>query len=100
MFQQSVGFFTTATYNETELNIMQNIVNKTSYSVQQVIELMQCPCDELLLRCRFEGEVVPCQNIFKPVVSQYGLCCTFNKNNTQSWVSKFYYYLPEHFWLN
>lgn len=84
MFQQSIGFFATTSYNQSELNILENIVNKTSYSIQDVMEQMQMTCDDMLLKCRFEGRNINCSDIFKSTTSQYGLCCIFNKNNSQA----------------
>lgn len=84
MFRQSIGFFATVPYNQTELNILENIVNKSSYSVRDVMDQMQTTCDEMLLKCRFEGKNINCSDIFRPITSQYGLCCIFNKNNTQT----------------
>lgn len=84
MFQQSIGFFATTSYNESDLNILEDILNKTSYSIQDVMNQMQTSCDDMLLKCRFEGNNLNCSEIFQPITSQYGLCCIFNKNNTQT----------------
>lgn len=84
MFEQSIGFFAITPYNESSLSILENIVNKTSYSVRDVMDQMQTTCDDMLLKCRFEGNNLNCSEIFKPISSQYGLCCIFNKNNTQT----------------
>lgn len=84
MFQQSVGFFATTSYNQTDLDILENILNKTSYSIEDAMAEIQTTCDEMLRQCRFEGINMNCTNIFKPVTSQYGLCCIFNENNTQA----------------
>lgn len=83
MFLQSVGFFTAIPYNESELMTLQYILSATPYSIQNVMDLVQSQCDEILVRCRLEGKITPCSSLFKPNSSQYGLCCTFNRNNTQ-----------------
>lgn len=83
IFQQSSGFFKSVLYNESNLTILQRIVNATSLSIQNVMDQMQSSCDEILVRCRLEGKITPCHTLFKPVISQYGLCCSFNRNNTQ-----------------
>ena len=36
------------------------------------------PCDELLVTCIFLGEKVNCTDIFYPVITDEGQCCTFN----------------------
>lgn len=84
MFKQSIGFFAVTSYNRSELKILENIVNSTSLQIREVMDDMQTTCDNMMLKCRFEGNNLNCSDIFKPMVSQYGLCCIFNKNNTQT----------------
>lgn len=81
MFQQSAGFFTTTPYDVNDLKTMEKLVEMNRYSVRNVMDMVQSSCDETFVRCRFEGRFVNCSDLFKPVTSQHGLCCTFNKNN-------------------
>lgn len=48
--------------------------------------MIQMSCDELFVKCQFEGKFVECSNLFQPVTSQYGLCCAFNKNGQYKYV--------------
>lgn len=80
MFQQSTGFFTnTPRYDANELKILQNIVDANRYSIQNVMDMVQYSCDEMFVRCHFEGKPINCSVLFTPTISQYGHCCTFNQ---------------------
>lgn len=81
MFHQSNGFFTVTAYNVSELEDLQNIIEMNRYSVRNVMDMVQNSCDDTFVKCRYEGVLTNCSNLFKPVTSRYGLCCTFNKNN-------------------
>ena len=35
-------------------------------------------CEEMFLRCSFEGNLYNCSELFKPIVTDEGQCCTFN----------------------
>ncbi|CAL8109591.1 unnamed protein product [Orchesella dallaii] len=36
------------------------------------------PCDQLIRLCTFGETQQPCANLFRPVITDYGKCCTFN----------------------
>ncbi|XP_017493088.1 PREDICTED: pickpocket protein 28-like [Rhagoletis zephyria] len=36
------------------------------------------PCSNMILRCNFGGKVFNCTEIFRPIITDNGLCCTFN----------------------
>ncbi|XP_031636281.1 sodium channel protein Nach-like [Contarinia nasturtii] len=78
MFKQSSGFFETMTYNVSELTIVQNLIDMNQYTVRRVMDTIQNTCNDIFVRCRFEGFAFNCSNLFKAVTSQYGNCCTFN----------------------
>lgn len=81
MLHQSSGFFTETVYNANELEDLQNIIEMNRYSIRNVMDMVQNSCDDTFIKCRFEGQMTNCSDLFTAVTSQYGLCCTFNKNN-------------------
>ncbi|XP_055316922.1 sodium channel protein Nach-like [Sitodiplosis mosellana] len=87
MFEQSSGFFTTIAYDVNELKVLQNIVDTNRYLIQNVMDMVQTSCDDVFVRCRFEGKPINCSDLFQPSTSQYGLCCIFNKRSyyNNSW---------------
>lgn len=54
---------------------------------------MMQPCDKLLLRCAWEGQVIDCDKIFKPIKTPEGFCCAFNYHvdNSENSPSVVYY---------
>ncbi|KAG9430605.1 sodium channel protein Nach isoform X1 [Apis mellifera carnica] len=64
------------------------------YTVEKLmLELMQ-PCDLLLVRCGWLGQLYNCSKIFKIVKSKEGFCCGFNYhsidyNNKFSWLTNY-----------
>lgn len=39
------------------------------------------PCDEIMIKCRWQGKMVPCKEIFDSSLTYFGSCCSFNSNN-------------------
>lgn len=81
MFQQASGFFTNTSYNVHDLEAIQKIVDTNQLTVEDVMNSVQAPCDEMLVRCSFEGKIVNCTSLFKSITTQFGNCCIFNRNN-------------------
>uniref|UniRef100_A0A336MEX5 CSON014571 protein n=1 Tax=Culicoides sonorensis TaxID=179676 RepID=A0A336MEX5_CULSO len=46
--------------------------------VRRFIVNISQPCTELLMACKFSGEDVLCDDIFQSILTDEGLCCTFN----------------------
>lgn len=78
---QTPGFVDNIVYNETDLLILQNVLSNNRYTVREVMDFLQQPCNELFVKCRWEGEYYPCGDLFKPSLAHHGSCCTFNKDN-------------------
>lgn len=86
IFSQSSGFFTETEYDLGDLEVLQKMIDMNRYSIENVMKMIQMSCDELFVKCQFEGKFVECSNLFQPVTSQYGLCCAFNKNGQYKYV--------------
>lgn len=39
---------------------------------------MSQPCSQMLVNCRFASHTGPCMELFNTVLTDDGLCCTFN----------------------
>lgn len=76
---QTPGFVDFIEYNETDLEIMQEVLFNNRYDVARAMSFLQQPCDELFVRCRWQGTFYPCDELFKPSTAYHGSCCTFNK---------------------
>lgn len=86
IFSQSSGFFTETEYDIGDLEVLQKMIDMNRYSIENVMNMIQMSCDELFVKCQFEGKFVECSNLFQPVTSQYGLCCAFNTNGQNKYV--------------
>ncbi|CAL8109589.1 unnamed protein product [Orchesella dallaii] len=51
---------------EMEKNLTQFLLHNTQ------------PCSELIRFCVWEQQQIPCEKLFKPILTDYGKCCTFN----------------------
>lgn len=76
---QTPGFVDYIEYNETDLEIMQEVLLNNRYDVARAMSFLQQPCDELFVRCRWQDTFYPCEELFKPSTAYHGSCCTFNK---------------------
>ena len=46
--------------------------------VHGLLESVSHSCDEMLVRCKFEGYERDCMEIFSPTITDDGQCCGFN----------------------
>lgn len=81
---QTPGFVDNIIYNKTDLKILQNVLTFNRYGVSETMALLQQPCGELFVKCSWEHNILPCNELFKPSLAYHGNCCTFNKNNDYS----------------
>ncbi|XP_055549433.1 pickpocket protein 28 isoform X2 [Wyeomyia smithii] len=47
-------------------------------SVRQLLLSATQPCDKMIQACRYAQKVEKCSHMFQPVLTDEGLCCTFN----------------------
>ncbi|XP_034240292.1 sodium channel protein Nach-like, partial [Thrips palmi] len=65
--------------NTTPFTRLQNILDKNSLSVDQVLRRVTPTCDELMVRCLWKRrQCLHCSDIFRMVPTAYGYCCSFN----------------------
>lgn len=76
---QSAGFIDNIDYNVEDLRQMDAILLANSLTTEMVAEYLHQPCAELLVRCRWEFELVPCEEIFEASMSYHGSCCIFSR---------------------
>lgn len=61
-----------------KLPYLQDILSENRFDVQTTMKKLMYPCTKLLSRCRWEGIIVDCKEIFKIVETYQGYCCGFN----------------------
>ncbi|XP_063697190.1 pickpocket protein 28-like [Culicoides brevitarsis] len=65
-----------------------NIFGKWSYVRKLILNITQ-PCSQLLTSCRFSGRSIDCNKIFRTILTDEGLCCTFNSLDSAYMFSRF-----------
>lgn len=68
--------------NPEDLATLQDILDANNVSVSTTMRLIQQPCSDLLVRCRWEGKIVNCSTLFSSVPTFRGFCCSFNVQAT------------------
>ncbi|XP_036227734.2 pickpocket protein 28 [Bactrocera oleae] len=48
--------------------------NNLTYFIHEISQ----PCSNMLLKCKYAGIIFNCTEIFRPLITDNGLCCTFN----------------------
>lgn len=79
--------------NSIESIFLQNVCQKENYNIthsnqtsdagrwdifKQFLLNISQPCNEMLRKCRYALEPYKCIDLFDTVLSDEGLCCTFN----------------------
>lgn len=76
---QAAGFIDNVDYNVEELQQMHEILTANNYTTLQATEYLHQPCNQLMIRCRYQYKIQPCEDLFVDIMSYHGSCCTFNK---------------------
>jgi len=61
-----------------DINLMQAVLNENRYTVEATMKRLMYPCEKLLYRCRWQGQIVDCKEVFSATETYQGYCCGFN----------------------
>lgn len=75
-------------FNESELPFVEDVLSLNRFDVPLTMKKVMFPCSKLLYRCRWEGKIVECRDIFKISETFQGYCCGFNVQKPTSDLSK------------
>lgn len=64
--------------DSTKLPYLQDILSDNRFDVQTTMKKLMYPCTKLLWRCRWEGVILDCKEIFRIAETYQGYCCAFN----------------------
>lgn len=64
--------------NFSELNYLQDLMQENRFDVQATMKKLMLPCTKLLYRCRWEGVIMDCKELFSVSETYQGYCCSFN----------------------
>uniref|UniRef100_A0A2H1VKW3 SFRICE_012692 n=1 Tax=Spodoptera frugiperda TaxID=7108 RepID=A0A2H1VKW3_SPOFR len=62
------------------LKIFQDLLDQNKLSVPELLGRVPQQCVKFLKRCYLERKVYNCTDLFKPILTARGYCCTFNNN--------------------
>jgi hypothetical protein len=65
-------------FDASELPYLQELLQENRFDVQLTMKKLMYPCNKLLYRCRWEGKIVDCKEIFAASETYQGFCCAFN----------------------
>ena len=65
-------------FNPASLPYLQEILTENRFDVQLTMKKLMYPCSKLMFRCRWEGNIVDCKDVFAVTETYQGYCCSFN----------------------
>ncbi|XP_052838642.1 sodium channel protein Nach isoform X2 [Drosophila gunungcola] len=65
-------------YTAQDIEQMETLIYINNLTIQQFVEHLRWDCNEILYRCRFNGEILDCSQIFQLSKTFFGHCCSFN----------------------
>lgn len=65
-------------FNASELPYLQELLQENRFDVQLTMKKLMYPCTKLLFRCRWEGVIIDCKELFMVSETYQGYCCSFN----------------------
>lgn len=67
-----------SSFNASELPYLQELLQENRFDVQLTMKKLMYSCSKLLFRCRWEGKITDCKEIFSSSETYQGFCCAFN----------------------
>lgn len=69
-------------YPKKDLDILEEVLTLNNLHILNFIDEISWNCSDLLFRCRFKDEIVPCDELFQVAHTFQGYCCSFNLNQS------------------
>lgn len=66
-----------------ELDKLQQILTANRLSLSDLFNSISPNCTDLLIMCRLNGKIKPCETMVHPILTPYGVCCAFNYEDPQ-----------------
>lgn len=73
-------------YSAEDIEQMEALLFLNNLTIPEFVEHLRWNCDEILYRCRFNGEIMDCSKIFQLSKTFFGHCCSFNLRQ-KGWVN-------------
>ncbi|XP_065368706.1 sodium channel protein Nach [Calliphora vicina] len=69
-------------YSPKELNLFEEVLVLNNLSILQFVQKFSWSCSDLMFKCRYKDEIVPCGELFQIAHTFSGYCCSFNLNQS------------------
>ncbi|CAH0690054.1 unnamed protein product [Spodoptera exigua] len=73
-------FINTTDQTRNWLKNFQDLLEKNRYTVPELMGRVPQKCERFLKRCYLERKLYNCTDLFKPILTSRGYCCSFNNN--------------------
>lgn len=64
--------------SQSDLDEMDIVLNEHNITMKDVYNFTTPNCDEILQRCKWEGKIQSCNDLFKKKLGSLNYCCSFN----------------------
>lgn len=64
--------------NATQLSVLQNLLLENRYDVFMTMQHLMVPCNDMIVKCRYDGQIIDCARLFERSYTWQGYCCSFN----------------------
>lgn len=78
---ESLGFMFDIDYKREHLEMLDTVFKSNNMTIPFVMTALLQSCDELIIKCRWENSIIPCNQLYNASVGYFGSCCSFNAND-------------------
>ncbi|CAG9562884.1 unnamed protein product [Danaus chrysippus] len=64
-----------------QLGLLENFLDKEQMTIQQVLMAVVPSCENIVLNCRWQYDIVSCEKLFKKELTEWGVCCVMRPEN-------------------
>ncbi|XP_030388345.1 sodium channel protein Nach [Scaptodrosophila lebanonensis] len=65
-------------YSQADTDLLESVLALNNLTIEQFVDRMLWNCNDLIHRCRYQGIIVDCSQLFQRSKTFYGHCCSFN----------------------
>ncbi|XP_053966053.1 sodium channel protein Nach [Anastrepha ludens] len=66
--------------SKDDIDLLEKLMQINNISMLAFMENVHWKCDQFLIRCRFQMQIVECEKLFQASRTFFGYCCSFNLN--------------------
>lgn len=78
LFQLLLHFQGVGETLKEDYDLLHNILQTNQMNVLNLTSTLKPKCEDMLVACRWKGTEARCSELFQPVMTIEGICCSFN----------------------